>query len=228
MIYDIIVIAILIISLFVGYKVGAAKMLVSMLSGIASFVLAAIFGDFCAQLIYDSYLSTAIINSVSSTVVNSGAGELVTAELPPFVSFAMMLTGFDYDNALKTSLESLPQAIATGFETAVRPVVMSVLEVVLTLLIFVIIYFVLRLVLRAVLNFVFTLPVLKVINKVFGVVLSFVSSLLFVSFLAFLLNIIMPYLTDIPFWLSESTIYNSYIFYHFYSGNIFINLISAF
>lgn len=228
MIYDVVVIVILLISLIVGYNRGAAKMLVSMLSGLVSFILAALLGDFCAGLVYDSYLSSAIINSVSSAVSNSSAGELITAELPPFVSFAMMLTGFDYNNALKTSLDSLPQAIATGFETAIKPVVMSVLTFVLTLLIFLLIYFVLRAVLKAVLGFVFRLPILRGVNKFFGAVLSLFGSLIFVSFLAFLLNIIMPYLTDIPFWLSESTIYNSYIFYHFYSGNIFINLISAF
>ena len=228
MIYDVVVIVILLLSLVIGYNRGAAKMIVSLLGGIASFVLAAFLGDFCANLIYDSYLSSAIINSVSSTVMNSGAGELVTAELPPFVSFAVMLTGFDYDSALKVSLDTIPQAIATGFESAVKPVVMSVLTFVLTLLIFLLIYFVLRLILKAILGFVFEMPLLKGINKFLGAVLSFFGSLIFVSFLAFLLNIIMPYLTEIPFWLSESTIYNSYIFYHFYSGNIFINLISAF
>ena len=228
MIYDVVVIAILLMSLIIGYNRGAAKMIISLLSGLVSFILAAILGDFCANFIYDSYLSSAIINSVSTTVVNSGAGELVTAELPPFVSFAVMLTGFDYDSALKASLDTIPQAIATGFETAVKPVVMSVLTFVLTLLIFLLIYFVLRAVLKAILGFVFRLPILRGVNKFFGAVLSLFGSLIFVSFLAFLLNIIMPYLTDIPFWLSESTIYNSYIFYHFYSGNIFINLISAF
>ena len=123
MIYDVVVIAILLISLIIGYNRGAAKMIISLLSGLVSFILAAFLGDFCANLIYDSYLSSAIINSVSTTVAQSGAGELVTAKLPPFVSFAVMLTGFDYDSALKASLDTIPQAIATGFVSAVNPVV---------------------------------------------------------------------------------------------------------
>ena len=228
MIYDIIVIAILLISVIVGYNRGAAKTVVSLLGCVLSIILAAFLGDFCADLVYDSYLRQAIIDSVSSTVTNSGATELVTADLPPFVSFAMILTSFDYTNALQTSLDSLPQAIAVGFETAIKPVVMSVLTFILTALIFILLYFVFRFVLRAILDFVFRLPVLKGLNKFFGAVLSLIGGLLLVSFLAFLLNIVMPFITDIPFYLSESTIYNSYIFYHFYSGNIFINLISAF
>ena len=228
MIYDILVIAILIISLVIGYHRGAAKTVVSLFGFILSFVLAVFLGDYLAELIYNGYLSEAIINGVSTSVVNSGATNLATASLPAFVSFAMMLTGFDYEGALQNSLNNLPDAIAVGFEAAIKPVVLSVLTFVLTALVFIILYFVFRFIFVKILNFIFKLPIIRSLNKVLGAVFSLLSGLLLVCFIAFLLNLIMPYIENIPYWLSESTIYNSYIFYHFYSGNIFNAIISVF
>ncbi|MBQ8056824.1 MAG: CvpA family protein, partial [Ruminococcus sp.] len=209
MFYDIIVIAIIIISIVIGYNRGAANTLVSLFGFILSFVIAVFLGDFLSEFIYNSYLSEAIINSVSSCMVTSGTGELIVTDLPPFVDFAMKLTGFDYNEALQSSISDLSNSIAVGFETAIKPVVLSVLTFVLTALVFIIIYFVFRLILKSVLNFVFNLPLLRGINKTLGAVFSLLSSLCFVSFMAFLLNIIMPYIENIPYWLSESTIYNS-------------------
>ena len=228
MFYDILVIAILIISVIIGYNRGAAKTVVSLLGFILSFVVAVFLGDFLSEFIYDSYIRQAIINSVSTSVENSGAEGLVTTSLPPFVSFSMMLTGFDYEQALQATVNNLPDAIAAGFEVAIKPIVVSVLTFVLTAIVFIILYFVFRMFFGAILKFMFSLPILRGLNKTLGAVFSLLSGLILISFLAFLLNVIMPYIESIPYWLSESTIYNSYIFYHFYSGNIFYAIISAF
>lgn len=226
MLYDLLFIAIVLLCVIVGYVRGAAKSIVTLLGFLASFLIAVFLGDFLTDFVYDSYLSSAIINSVKDSLNAESISADVT--LPPFVSLVMSLTGFDYEEALLSAVQNAPMAIATAFESAVKPVVVSVLSFVFTTIIFFVLYFVFRLVLRKILLFFFNLPVISFFNKLIGGVCGLFSSLFIVSFIAFLLKTVMPYLTDIPYFLSESTIYNSYIFYHFYSGNIFSTIISIF
>ncbi len=228
MIYDILVVAILIMSVVIGYSRGAAKTIISLITFVLSLSLSVYIGGLISDFIYDGYIKQAIIDSVTQSVVDSGALNVANATLPPFVSFSMMLTGFDYMSALENSVNTLPDAIATGFETALRPVVTSVLTFVMTAITFLILYFVFRFIVIKLLNFVFNLPIIRGVNKFFGAIFGFLTALFVISFLAFLLTLVMPYIENMPYWLSESTIYNSYIFYHFYSGNIFNNLISVF
>ena len=67
----------------------------------------------------------------------------------------------------------------------------------------------------------FELPGIRGVNRFFGGVIGFVDAFLLVSLLAYLLRLLMPAVSSQNGILNESTIYNSFIFYHFYSGNIF-------
>ncbi len=226
MLYDLMFVATVLLCIIVGYKRGAAKSLVTLLGFFASFLIAVFLGDFLTNFVYDSYLSSAIINSVKDSLQTDLVSANVT--LPPFVSLVMSLTSFDYEKELLSAVANAPTSIATAFESAVKPVVVSVLSFVLTTIIFVVLYFVFRFILRKILLFVFELPVISFFNKLLGGVCGLLISLCIVSIVAFLLKTVMPYITNIPYILSESTIYNSYIFYHFYSGNIFSAIISIF
>ncbi len=73
----------------------------------------------------------------------------------------------------------------------------------------------------------FELPVIRGVNRFFGAVIGFIDAFLLVSLLAYLLRLLMPDINSQGGILNESTIYNSFIFYHFYSGNIFTAITSA-
>ncbi len=223
MIYDILVIVIFLFAVVIGFNRGAAKSLVSLIGYAAAFLIAAFLGEFLSGLIYDSYIRTSIIESVTSSL-STDAVNVENIALPPFVAFVFELTGFDLTSAFMLSADALSSSIAVGFESAIRPVVVSVLSFFLTTVIFLILFFVFKLILNKLLLSVFRLPGLRGLNKILGALLGVFNSVLIISFLAFLLKMIMPYLNNTPYILSESTIYNSYIFYHFYSGNIFYNI----
>lgn len=226
MIYDIIVIAIIIISVIIGFRRGAAKSVVTLIGSFASLLVAVFLGEYLAELIYDSYLRQAIIDGVTTSVENGSKDVIGSGVLPAFVSFVLNLTGFDTSPFFESAAESVPTAIALGFEASAGTVVISVLSLLLTLIINIVVYFIFRKLVLRLLLAIFKLPVIRLLNKLLGVVFSLISALLIISFIAFLFKLVMPYITDMPFILSESTIYNSYIFYHFYSGNIFYALIS--
>ncbi|MBQ4128451.1 MAG: CvpA family protein [Ruminococcus sp.] len=227
MIYDIIVILIILISVVVGYKVGAAKTLLSLIGSIATFMLAVFLGDYLSNLIYDNFISQSIISSVTESL--SVNGSTISANtLPLFVRFAFGLTNTDLESLLSNAVNAFPETVATSVESALKPVVISVLSFLFTSILFIVVYFLFRVLLLKVLLRIFKLPIIKGLNSILGVLCALINSVLLISFLAFLLKLIMPYLNNVPYIFSESIIYNSYIFYHFYSGNIFSTILSVF
>lgn len=229
MILDIIVIAILLVSLIVGYKVGLAKTLLSLVGAIVALLVAVFLGEYLSNVIYDSFISEAVIESVTESVTSQAGNTAITIDsLPSFVQFALSFVGYEINPQSLSAVGSVPTAIATSLEMAIKPVVTAVMSFALTLVLFILVYLVYRLLVMRLLLKVFKLPLIRSLNAILGAVCSLLTAILFVSFIAFLLRIVTPYVNDIPYFLSESTIYNSYIFYHFYSGNIFYALISIF
>lgn len=227
MILDVIILVLLVLSVIIGFKLGAARALLSLLGFVVAFLVSVFLGNFLCTLLYDSFVSNAIIEAVTNAV-NSEITTLSDAinELPLIARFSLFVTGFELDSSLALNSE-LPSAIAISVEEMLRPVVKSVLSAVLIFVLFFIVYFIYRLTLYKLLIKMFKLPVLKFFNSLFGAVGGVMILVLFVSLFALILRIVSPFVNHMPFVLSESTIYNSYIFYHFYSGNIFYKLIST-
>lgn len=225
MIYDALTLAVVLLCIVIGYVRGAAKTVVSFVGYIVSFLVSVFLGDLLTQLIYDNFISEKIIDSIQETFTTQAV--TTSVELPPFVSFVLKFTGFDYENALVKAIDNAPSTVAIAFETAVKPIIVSVLSFLLTAVIFILVSLLFRLIVRKILMFVFELPVISSINKMLGALCGAVNSVFIISFIAFLLKLLMPYMNDIPYMFCESTIYNSYIFYHFYSGNIFNAIISV-
>ncbi len=228
MIYDIVFIIIILISLFIGYKKGVARMLLSLFGSAASFLLSVLLGEYFSKLVYDNHIAPSVVDSLSRTLAISSSGYSdVFESLPPFVRFALNFTDTSYTDVV-LAVDRIPQTLAENIEKAIAPVVTSLLAFIFTALIFIAVLFLFKLVVKHIVVAVFNIPVLKTVNKLLGSLCAVVIGLLFVSFFAFLLHLIMPYLNNVPYIFSESTIYNSYIFYYFYSGNIFDTIISIF
>jgi len=230
MILDIIVILIFILLMIVGYRRGASKTLVSLFVMIAAFLLATFFSQPLATFVYDRFISSRVISSVSAHV--RGTESVVLSQtvdaLPSFVKSIVGITKFSESDALSVSVENVGNKVSIAVDTALRPLLVSVLTSAFLILLFLVIYILLRFLLTRPLLSLFKLPLIKTLDSVCGLLLSLGTSYLVVSFLAFLLRLLMPATANMQIYLLESTIYNSYIFYHFYSGNIFYNIISLF
>ena len=230
MILYVIVFVVFVLMAISGYKKGASATLISLCLLFVSFVLATYLSELVTNAFYDNFVCTKIIGALRTYV--SDAKEVILHEtvdsLPPFVKALVDVTDYRNSSALGASVKNSGDTVAYAAENALRPLVCSFLSTVFSIVFFVIIYFIAKLLLLKPLNSVFRLPFVRTMDSVFGLVLSLFSSYLLVSFLAFILRILIPVTTNMPFFLTESTIYNSYIFYHFYSGNIFYNIISIF
>lgn len=228
MVLDFLVIVLFIIFIIVGWKKGAARTLLKLVSSFASYIIAAYLGNYLAQLIYDNYISKSIIDSISGAISQSGAvNTLNTDSLPLIAKLAVNLSGYDVTTALGNAVSNAPSAIASGVESAISPIVTSFVSFFLTVILIVVISFIMKMTVVNLLAKIFNLPLVGFVNRIFGAVVGFVCAFLLVTFLAYLMHIIIPNIEHMPYVFSESEIYNSYIFYHFYNGNIFYSLISG-
>jgi len=228
MILDIFVVIILLLSMFIGYKRGASKTVLSLLFSILAFVAATVLGDLLATEIYDRFISEAILSNVSGYA--SSADSLAVAptvdSLPSFVQFIVNITGFESDSSFVDAVNSAKDTVAFTVESVLQPLVHSVLSFVITLVLFIIIKLIIRLFVLKPICSVFKLPVLRHLDSIAGMFIALLLGLLLITFLAFLLRLIAPTVENMPDILSQQTIYNSYIFKHFYNGNIFYALTS--
>lgn len=228
MILDVIVILTFIVFLIIGLRLGAIRMFSGFLLSFIAFFIASALGDTLSTLLYDNYLHSSIITAVSSQVssVTGGIDVSSTVESLPLVAqLALKLSDVDITTSLDSTLSSAPLMLANAVSDALKPTVIALLSFVLTILLYIIIFFLLRTIGIRLLKRVFSLPILKQLNSLLGAICGGLCALLAVTIFAFLLSIITPYVDSMPVVFSESTIYNSYIFYYFYSGNIFSAII---
>ena len=129
----------------------------------------------------------------------------------------LSLSGESIDSAVAASSTQAANTI----EQVVRPMIVAIVAFILTVVLVVILSVLLRLLIVKPLVKLFESSPLKGINRFFGGVLGILEGILTVCALAYLLKLLIPIIHPDSYLLSESTIYNSYIFYHFYSGNIF-------
>ena len=219
MIYDIITLVIILVFVIIGAVRGAAKTLLGLLATIVSYLGAVFLGQLFSNLIYNAMIKERIIQSVTKSFSEIGGdiSDKAIDTLPGFVKSLLSLSGESIDSAIASSSSQAAEAM----EQALRPIVIAIMAVVLTVVLVVILSVLIRLLVVKPLTKMFESSPLKGINRFFGGVLGLLEGVLTVCALAYLLKLLIPILHPDSYLFSESTIYNSYIFYHFYSGNIF-------
>ncbi len=232
MIYDIILIVIFLISIILGCRRGAAKTLINIVFAFLSYTAAIFLSDYLSNLIYNNYIKEKVVSSASSFVSQLGISSAsqnisdAVSNLPITIKAAFAFTNNDLSQTVLDAVKEAPQKALQSVESAIAPIVTAFLSFLLSILLFIIISFLLRFLIMRPLLKIFKLPILKQVNIALGGILGAGEAVLIVSFLAYLIKILIPYIGEKSFVLSESTIYNSYIFYYFYSGNIFSEITS--
>lgn len=231
MIYDVFTIALIITLIVVGVKRGALRTLAGLLVNFFGYMLAMSISRMIAQYVYDTFIRPTIYDSVSQSLTDftdHTVGNAVDS-LPQFLRTLLKLSGSDVTESLSGPMETVSDTACASVDSAVQPVVVAVLGFLLTMLLFGLLSFVLRrLAVKPLIGLFERVPVIRGANRVLGGVIGFVNGLLVVSIIAGLLNLLLPYIKSNSTVFNESTIYNSYIFYYFYSGNIFTAVTSIF
>ena len=223
MIYDVILVLI-----FVGFIIfnavrGAAKAFAGILVSIASFLSASFLGKLISFKIYDAVLRPAVNNAVTDSVSNITDNAVTKAieALPSWLAGLVKTSGVDISGYMDGKLAGTAEVAGNALNDAIRPIAVDVMTCLLTIVLYLLIHLLLSRLLARPLLKVFKLPGIRIADRLLGAALGFVYAFLLVSLLAYLLKLLIPHIGSQSGMLNESTIYNSFIFYHFYSGNIF-------
>ena len=223
MIFDVIVILIFVALIALNVFRGAARALARFIATLVSYLGAAAIGQWLSLLAYNSFvrpkMEKAVTNAVSG--VSTDAAENIISALPSWLTGIVDLKAEDLTNTLSGPISNATGTIAEAVNTAVKPVACGILTFFITIIAFLFLMIILQRILVKPLVRLFRFPVLNVVNRVGGAVIGLIDAVLLVCMLAYLTKLIIVNVGSNSSWFNESTINNSFIFYHFYSGNIF-------
>ena len=225
MILDLIVVAIFLLLIVIGAVKGAARMLFNLASDFAAYLVGAWLAGLAAANGYRLLIRPAITKIVEDSVSNMASGLVTQVEMPFWLKSALRMSGSELASPVELAAAASQKAV-TEVDKAVEPIIVGFISIALTILLFFVIRFILRKLLMEPVLALFKAPVVNTLNRFLGGAIGAVEGLLIVSMLAYLLKLLLPHMAEPPAFLDESTIYNSFILYHFYSGNIFTILTS--
>ena len=226
MVYDIILLAIVILFVIIGVRKGAAASLAGMLTAFVSYTAATFFGKLIAVNVYQLFLRQTIHDTVTNGV--SAFGTETLNDSLNSMDFSS-IDFFGVQDGLKSwvgdqmtePIADISNSAGQTAETVMEPIVVSILSFFITIILFFIIWILLRKLVMPLVLKVFKIPVIKQVNALLGGVIGLVEAVLLACMLAYLLRLIIPQIST-DFWLlKEETIYSSFIFKHLYDGNIF-------
>ena len=228
MIYDIILVLIFAFFVIWGIRRGIAATLVSLGLNFVSYFISASLGKWISGIIYTSIIQPTINQSIEASIYNfsNNAFDDALNTLPDWLTGVLNISGADITELFQGPIDGIKDTAVQSVEEIVRPIVIGILSFFITILLFFFIVFLLRKLLMKPILSIFKLPVLKQINSIFGGVAGAVEAFLLVSMIAYLLSLLVPYISTDVAILKESTINSSFIFKYFYSGNIFSMLTS--
>lgn len=223
MIFDVFVILVFIISVIINIRRGAAGALARFIASIIAYFAAAALGEWIAQGAYEIFVRPAIEKAVSGAVANAGtqAADSVVSALPSWLTGLLNLSAEELTNTFSDPISNVSGTVTTAVNDAVKPVACGILTFFITILVFMILMILLRWIVVKPLVRLFRFPGLNVLNRIGGAVIGVVGAFLLVCMTAYLIKLILVNVGSNSSWFNESTINNSFIFYHFYSGNIF-------
>ncbi len=223
MVFDVIVVLIFIVLIVLNIFRGAARSLARLIATVISYLAATALGQWLSLLSYNAIVRPAMEKAVTNAVsgVSGKAADSIITALPSWLTGITNLDAEDLTRAFSDPISNATDTISEAVNTAVKPVACGIMTFFITLLAFLFLMIILQRILVIPLSHLFRFPVLNVINRVGGAVIGLIDAVLLVCMFAYLTKLIIVNVGSNSSWFNESTINNSFIFYHFYSGNIF-------
>ena len=220
MILDLILVALVALFVFIGYKRGLAKSLYGLIALIVAGICGFFLSRFVAGWIYDVFFAGNINESINGLLMANPDGELssgsVYNNLPGSVKGFLGLFGANGDNFFDIS--QVTDSAARGLQNTVRAAIVSIISFILFVLIFVLILIVLKIFSKKILSL-FNLPAIKQINNVLGGIFGLAQGLLICYILILVIKLILP-ATDSSL-ISKEMIDSSFVFSRIYYSGLF-------
>lgn len=203
-ILDLLVVAILAFTIFLGFRKGFVKSLMGLASGILALVIAFVFTPTLAAVVDRSFVRPAVVSVVEEQIVSvlpdEQEGNLLSFIKDSPAELAGFLSGIGIDTSRlesylpeetaeeASSLESISEALAAPLSHMISSVISFIVIYVAALIILKIV--------TAMLDGLFSLPVLRIPNKLLGGAIGAVTGIITCLAVCSVLNVLLPYLAE--------------------------------
>lgn len=212
MILDIVLIIILLISGFIGYKKGLVGVVLSIVSLILAIILAVFLQSTVASYLYNETAIGTMVESSIKTTIETEIENRLNSEVEEI----------DENKFIDMFFE--PQELATTMvDESANKITMFILKGISFVGIFILV-FIICYILRMILNIVFKLPILNSINKVGGVSLNVLKTV----FKIWILLAIIYFVSFVPLVETINNFIDSSVVTKFlYENNIIVNILKS-
>ena len=209
-IFDIIIVAIIALNIFLCYKKGLVKLAVGLIAVVAAIILSLVFYKPVSNLIIEN---TELDENIEKAIINNFTSETQEGQEVRYVSVLDYLQKYVDDAVNKTQTEIVTQ---TAGMMAVK-----IINVAVLIGIFLLVRVVLLL-LTFISDIITSLPILKQFNEVGGVLYGAIKALLIIYIILTIVFFIMCYTSNSTI---ADAINSSYVTKFFYEHNLLLNIL---
>ena len=209
---DLIVIGIIAICIFFGYRKGLIGVLFTILSFIIALIIALIlYKPISNAIITNTEIDENIQNTIMEKVLSSKTEENITTEQANNTSQIVV----DYINSYTNEVKNVGTEIVAKnlAETTIRIVVLILLLIVTRIKLF---FF------KAVFTIIAKIPIIKQVNKLGGILYGVIKGLFIIYVILAILSLLAPMISDVEIF---KAINNSFIAGYMYNNNLILKLI---
>ncbi len=215
-IIDIIIVAIILISVLIGAKKGFTKIFLSVVAFLLSVYLAYSISPVVAEYIQTKFVAPKITTSISESI-GTGA-EKLKESIPSIVLNNADKVGVDIDNFVNTASNSSTESaleVAENFVvTYVNPLMIKAISAIAAIILFLILSAILSFVAKIINKIIKASPA-DSLNKFGGALLGAVNGLVFAAALCLIISVILNFSND-GFLIFNSENANNSFFYSFF------------
>lgn len=225
--YDVALILILAIIIFLGYKRGFIRTVVSLVGYVVSAVLAFLVSQPIANFIFDAFFRNSAIDMISAEVNKISAGQTVPQLLDTAIAaipekITALASGYvNIDEVKQTILASAPTAgdlSVTVVDQVIGPIATLVMQTAIFFVLFLVFCIVVKLITRA-LKIVDKLPVVGQANAVLGLLVGIVQAVVFLFLFTCVIALIVQLSGNQLEYINQDVIDKTYIFRLLYEIN---------
>ena len=224
---DVLVIIIVAVFAFFGYKKGLIKTVVSIAGTFVASILTMLLSNPIAESIYYGGFDDVIIekvNDASALFKRSNTGSLMDKLLDTMPKFVVdSMPGFDVtrDKLAAAAIEG-PKRV----EELLRPIVISFISLIVSIVLFLLISIIIRIIVRVISSKIDNSHI-DTINRVIGAVIGIIEGFVLILVIAFIIRIAVPHLKHVPDIISDQSISQSTIFKGIYDSPILTGVVES-
>lgn len=223
---DTIVVILIAVFAFFGYKKGVLKTIISVIGTLLAALISSVLSKPVSEAIYNAVFKASIMSKSESAMklVQTEGGSFFdkfSKTLPKFV-----LNSFDNFGVTSADISRASQNGAAQIEKTLAPIFISFISVIASILLFAVLIIIVKVICAMIFKAMDDSP-LNFFDGLLGGVVSIAEGFIIVMLAAFIIRIAVPHMQNVPEIISDESISHSVVFKSIYNSPILTGLVES-